>query len=126
MTDFIVPNAAAFRDALARLAGSIPENYLKMLQAHYAAPARTITATELARAVGYKTYSGANLHYGKLAALLASELSWSSEDFLMLKLIVDFVLPGEADNEEILWVMRPELADALTSLGWVHRVDEGA
>jgi len=126
MTEFAVPDSASFRRALERVAGNLPENYLKMLQSHYVAPQHTITATELARAVGYKNYSAANLHYGTLASLLRSELEWSTGEFLGLKLLVEFVMPGERDNAEILWVMRPQLAEALEGLGWVSRAIEGA
>jgi 5-methylcytosine-specific restriction protein A len=125
VTDFAVPSADRFSAALRRLSGDVPENYLLMLKAHYRAPDRTITATELARAVGYKTYAAANLHYGTLAARLATELEQSTGEFIGLKLLVSFVMPGEQGNAEIMWVMRPEVAEALETLGWVRR-SEGA
>jgi hypothetical protein len=126
MTEFTVPDSAAFRRALERLAGNLPESYINMLKSHYAAAEHTTTATELAESVGYKTYSAANLHYGKLAALVKSELEWSTGEFLVLKLLVEFVMPGDRGNSEILWVMRPQLAEALEALGWVPRAGEGA
>jgi hypothetical protein len=38
--------------------------YREMLQVQYAAPNRTVTAPQLARAIGYSSFSPVNLHYG--------------------------------------------------------------
>ncbi|CAN5858430.1 hypothetical protein BH24GEM1_BH24GEM1_00790 [soil metagenome] len=119
MAEFKAPGSEAFRRALERLGRDLPRGYLKLLQSHYAAPEHTITATELARSIGYKNHSAANLHYGKLAALLKSELKWSTGESVGLKWLVEFVDPGERNNAEILWVMRPQLAEALEELRWV-------
>lgn len=48
--------------------------HLQMLQANYNAPNRTLTATELAKAVGYEDYGAANLHFGMVKRELP--LSW--------------------------------------------------
>jgi hypothetical protein len=53
-------------------------------------------------------------------------LGQSTGEFIGLKLLVEFVMPGEQGNDEILWIMRPELAGALEDLGWVSRSDAGA
>lgn len=119
MDDFKAPESSAFRSALERLAGHLPRGYLALLRSHYAAPGHTITATELAQAVGYQNHSAANLHYGRLASLLKSELNWSTGRSVGLKLLVTFVDPGEQNNTEILWVMRRELVEALEQLQWV-------
>ena len=99
---------------------------MKLLQSHYTAPEQTTTATKLARSVGYKNHSAANLHYGRLAALLKLELNWSTGDSVALKLLVEFVDPGERGNTEILWIMRPQLAQPLEELAWVSRKAGGA
>jgi hypothetical protein len=43
----------------------------RMLLYHAAAPGRIVTMAELARHVGYRNYSAANLQYGRLAADIA-------------------------------------------------------
>ena len=48
----------------------IAHHYLRMLQANYHAPGRTITATQMAKTMGYSRFSAANLHYGKLGRLI--------------------------------------------------------
>jgi len=42
-----------------------------MLLHHFAAPERTVTMAMLAKAAGYRTYSAANLQYGRLAVDIA-------------------------------------------------------
>ena len=120
MDDFKAPESSAFRSALERLEGRLPKGHIALLRSHYAAARHTVTATELAQAVGYYNHSAANLHYGRLASLLKSELNWSTGQSVGLKLLVTFVDPGDQDNTEILWVMRPELVEALEQLQWVE------
>ncbi len=47
---------------------------IEMLRAHYHSPEHTITASQLAKAVGFAHYHSANLQYGKLAQRLCNEL----------------------------------------------------
>ena len=125
MSDFRAPDSNAFRRALERLEEDLPRGYADLLRHHYAARAHIITATELARAMNYKNHSAANLHYGTLAALLKSELRSSTPNSVALELLVEFIDPGERSNTEILWVMRPQLAEALEALGWVSGATKG-
>ena len=77
--------------------------------------------TRMAHAVGWKNHSAANLHYGRLATLVRSELNWSTGRHVAINMFVDFIDPGQQNNAEILWVMRPQLVEALEDLGWVLR-----
>ena len=43
----------------------------RMLLSHYKAPERTVTMAMMAKAAGYRTYSAANLQYGRLAVDIA-------------------------------------------------------
>lgn len=92
-----------------------------MLCVHHAAPARVVTATRLAELVGYDTYSGVNLHYGKLATAVADELGFDLAGRARAGMLVEFVAPQTAGNEHWLWVMRFPVAQALEDLGWVER-----
>ena len=59
-----------------------------MLRAHYEAPGRKITATQLAQAAGFANFSAANLQYGLLGAMLFAEIPEDLEAFAV----------GEADQ----------------------------
>ena len=45
-----------------------------MLQTHYDAPERTLTATQMARALDFSVFGAANLHYGGLAKRVGEQL----------------------------------------------------
>jgi hypothetical protein len=62
--------AAAFRRV------AVAPHHMRMLQAQYHAPGRTLTATQMSKALGYPTYSAANLHFGKLGRLLGEQIGW--------------------------------------------------
>lgn len=91
----------------------------KMLYAHYHAPERCLSAAQLAKAVGLANHSAANLHYGTLARCLCSVLGKQpGSDNLFI--LVSLIAPGERGNEHWLWVMRPQVAQALQQLGWTN------
>ena len=52
-------------------------HHLRMLQAHYHSPNRTLTATQMSGALGYSGYRVANLHYGRLGHLVGQKLAWT-------------------------------------------------
>jgi hypothetical protein len=93
-----------------------------MLKAHYHAPNRTMTATELAQAVGFPSYSTVNLRYGLLGQAIYDEALIdlpASARYADGKPIYTFVIADgerlEGDNWR--WTMRPEVANAMMALG---------
>ena len=63
-----------------------------------------------------------NLQYGLLAREIADRLAIQLTDSVIVGVLVDFVDPGFAANEHYLWVLRPNVAQALEDLGWAPRV----
>lgn len=112
-----VPSAEQYRRAFAQL-GKLSNAHLDLLRAHYRAPQRRATATELAQAVGYESYRGVNLQYGRLGELLRGALSYDEGQASYT--VASFVPPGQEGNSEWVWVMHPELAQALEAMGWVE------
>ena len=88
---------------------------MRMLQAHYHALNRTVTATQMAKAVGYPKYTASNLHYGTLASHIGKLIGWQPLPKQAVFVLVTF---GRPDGEW-QWIMRPEVAQALEQLGWV-------
>lgn len=60
--------ATAFRRVM------MAPHHMRMLQAHYHAPDRTLTATQMSKALGYPTYAAANLHYGRLGRIVGEKI----------------------------------------------------
>ena len=107
---------AEFKRAL-ELIGPPGGRQLRFLQAHYSSPGRASTATKLAWAAGYKNFNALNLQYGTLARRVGEALGINGAT---LGLLLEFIEPYSLTNEHWILLMRPELADALRELRWVH------
>ena len=108
---------AAFRHILPRLS----EGHRAMLKAHFHAPDRIITATQLARAAGYHGHGAANLQYGFVGRYLFEELPTPLEIRKDGTPIYTMALATGVDRQgeehEWRWQMRPEVAAAIRYLG---------
>jgi len=112
-------SAQQYADALQKLSDRITEKQWEMLRSHYYAANRSVTARQLAKAVGYPNYGSVNLQYGRLGALLGSELGFDERKSSM---VATFIKPGEG---EFLWTMLPALARALEQIGRVEPSEAG-
>ena len=101
---------AAFREL-----GGVTDNQSQMLRLHYNAPSRTVTAAQMAEALGFGHYSLANSQYGRLGRLVGDELEYNP-----MKERLGTLVTFERRNEEWHWIMRPQVAEALERLGWVE------
>ena len=99
-----------------RAIAPLHDNHLEMLRTHYRASHQTLTATQLALAVGYDGFRAVNLQYGLLAARLGEAMDLHGAN---LSLLVKFTAPGEDGNEHWELQLRPEVMLALETLGWV-------
>ncbi len=75
-----------------------------------------MTATQMAKAMGYPNYGSANMHYGKLGKLIGNELGWNTSTGVFT--IAEF---EKKPKKDWIWIMRPEVAQAIERLGWVTR-----
>lgn len=132
-----VPPAKIYEDAFAALLPDMPESYTAMLRAHFSAPDHLLSATKLAEAAGYSGYGGANLHYGLLGQRVAQEIGfipprrddgseiWTCAIARDPALDTEFpdtsmleALSRSFDTQHFEWQMRPQVVQALRSLGW--------
>ena len=116
-----VPTVAEYVTAFRAIEQQITPKQRKLLLAHHAAQARVMTATRLAEQVGFDSYNAVNLQYGALARQVADQLAIEVGN-VEVGILVDFVDPGRVANEHYLWVMRPNVAQAIEDLGWAPRV----
>lgn len=100
--------------------------FVDMLKAQYAMPNHTITATQLAEAVGFHNYNATNLQYGTLGKEIAGYLSYEPPKRGNGESIWFWVLSsGNEASESTMdghyeFVMRPELVQALETMRWVR------
>lgn len=115
------PEAVEYVRAFQNILQGLPDSYLLMLKAHYTAPNRTITSTQLAQACKFHNYNAAVLHYGTLGSRLYEQLPIKLPTHKDGTPIYTFMLAtggdGGRDKSEWEWKMRPEVADAIAQLG---------
>jgi hypothetical protein len=115
MTAF--PTVEDYREALRLHKYWLTKSQKRIMQLHFRAPHHSMTATEMASALGYDDYMPVNGLYGSLAARLAERMNWpvpQGEPSATSMVIFE----REGPEEHWRWVMRPELVEALVSLGW--------
>lgn len=70
-------SAEDYAKALSKL--KLTENQRDMLRIHYAAPGHTITARQLAVAMGFNSWTATNIHYGRLGRLVGEKLGFAPD-----------------------------------------------
>lgn len=118
--EYLIPTVEEYIEAFQLLEPHITDQQRAMLCTHYRAPERTVTATELARLVGASSFRVANSQYGRLAGNLIDVMNWPYQGhFVNLYILVTFVPPNQSPQRQWLWIMLPEVAEALEYLKWV-------
>lgn len=99
-----------------RIIHHLTPNQLAMLQIQYAAPSRTMTTPQLARAVGWSRFNPVNLHYGKMGQKLRDAIPAKPKglDFFPAGWFV--ISEGRNGPEGFQWILRDEVARALEIL----------
>lgn len=124
------PSQTEYEKAISRVLDHVSENYLLMLKAHFAAPNKTLTARELAKAAGYRDWQSANLHYGTLARKVGETMLFqprrreSGEPIWTL--VLAYGDESDPDGDEFRWTMREEVAAALVQAGIVKSIGSHA
>ena len=105
---------------------NLPDAHLAMLRAQCKSPNGMITSTKLAEAAGYENYNAANLQYGTLAFNIAGFLSYDppkrndGTGMWWTTLSYSKAENNEPQTGQFQFIMRPELASALTEMTWVR------
>lgn len=103
-------------DAFRKIMNGLTDGHRAMLKAHYLAPNRCVTATQLAEAADYSSYGAANLQYGLVGKMLFEAMPMDIPKRDDGTPIWTFMLavPGNKDvpEDQWLWQMKPEVAKA--------------
>lgn len=114
-----IPSAEEYKAAFIAVEPDITDTQRAMLKAHYHAPNYTVSATELANAVGYNSFQTANAQYGTLARLVGDNIYWPNRNnHITLYILVDFVPPNQNPKKQWLWILHPQVVQALNELQW--------
>ena len=94
------------------------ETRRKLLRIHYQFYHHQATMSQIAEAMDWKSFSSANVHYGRLAQLIGEELGFEvAAGGAYCSALGTFVEP-QARGDHWLFIMRPQVAEALRQLGW--------
>lgn len=112
--------AEAYEYGLTAIRDRMHAKHYAMLRAQYEAPERTMTAPQLAMAVGYTDFRVVNAQYGRLGHLLAEAMrQWPDKDRSGRYMWWSVLSSGASSDEGFRWTMRLALAYALETLGIV-------
>lgn len=106
-------------NAFLRIAPRLSNGQKAMLRAHMNAPERKLTATQLASAASYASYSAANLQYGLLGAMLFAEMpelnipTRGDGSRIMTCAIASSQDFRDTVDDQWVWQMRPHIAEGL-------------
>jgi hypothetical protein len=114
------PDAGEACNAFLAIEPRLSAGQKAMLRAHLHAQDRCLTATQLAKAAGYRGYSAANLQYGLLGAMLYGEMPQRLPLRADGSPVMTFMIArghGEQNvlEAEWIWKMRDEIAEGLTA-----------
>ncbi len=117
-TKRIIPSSQAYADAIR--SGCLKPLQLKALQTLYGFPQHSATAGQVASIMGYSYFSTANLRIGHAGKALSKAMNIeppysSSRGSHWWSLIAE----GDDSGRYFLWIMRPQLVEALEMLGLV-------
>ncbi|MBI1925227.1 HNH endonuclease [Candidatus Poribacteria bacterium] len=100
------------------------ETQVRLLQEQYRAPKRTVTASQLAELAGVREgYSVVNLQYGRLGHMFCDEIGFTPDVRPDGTHRAVWSVGYSTRDRGFLWEMRPEVVEALESLGWVSPED---
>lgn len=115
------PDETRVLEGMRTIISKLHDGQFAMLKAHYHAEDQSMTATELANAAGYASYSSANVHYGNVGKYLYELAPIDLPKYNDGSPIFTFYLAEaaiESDNEENWkWKLRPEVSKAIEALG---------
>lgn len=121
-----------YKQALAELANDqskLMQNGFAMLKANYRSPGRLISATRLSQAAdeSYTGHGPANIQYGHFARLIASLLKYTPDvvanDDPRWTYTLCTAHEHKDRNGHFQWILRPEVAEAMESLGMVDPIE---
>jgi hypothetical protein len=98
---------------------------LQMLQAQCRAPECTISASQMAEQLKLKTFAAARQQYSTFARAIAERLGYAPPQkgkgapSWWFTLSTSRDLLNDASDDEVEWIMRPELVAALRAMKWV-------
>jgi hypothetical protein len=75
--------------------------------------------SQISEAMGWKSFSSANAHYGRLSQLVGEQMGFRFRPGEAYSNVLCTFIEPQEPGDHWLTIMRPQVAEALRQLGWV-------
>ena len=118
MKSFDTATAEDYRDAFVALKSKMTPTRRELLRKHYRFYGHQATMSQISEAMGWKSFSSANAHYGRLAQLVGQQLGFPFRPGEAYSNVLCTFIEPQEPGDHWLTIMRPQVAEALRQLGW--------
>ncbi|HCO23462.1 MAG TPA: hypothetical protein DIT97_10530 [Gimesia maris] len=120
------PAQSDYVNAINEIRESLSERSLKVLRFQFQQPGRSVTSQDLRDHFGYSSIGASNLLYGNLGKQFAVALRMQTEpEDSSRTRYWKALATGDGSGEHFIWIMRPELANALVQTSLVDPSRDG-
>jgi len=120
------PTQSDYVNAINEIRESLSERSLKILRFQFQQPGRAVTSQDIRDHLGYNSIGASNLLYGKLGKQFAVALPMQTEpEDSSRSRYWKALATGDGSGEHFIWIMRPELANALVQTSLVDPSTDG-
>jgi len=121
-----LPSQSEYVAAVNSIRSDLSDRSVKVLRFQFQQPGRAVTSQDIRDHFGYTSIGSSNLLYGSLGKQLATALPMQTEPTGSPRTKYWRSLStGDGDGEHFIWIMRPELANALVVAGIVDASADG-
>jgi len=120
------PPQSKYVAAINAIRHELSDRSLSVLRFQFQHPGRTVTSQDIRDHFGCTSIGASNLLYGSLGKQLATALPMQTEPEGSKRTCCwKSISTGDGTGDHFIWIMRPELANALVETGLVDPVNDG-
>lgn len=121
-----LPAQSDYVNAINGIHDSLSDRGLKVLRFQFQQPGRAVTSQDIRDHFGYSSIGASNLLYGNLGKQFAAALPMQTEpEGSSRTRYWKALATGDGSGEHFIWIMRPELANALVQTNLVDPSTDG-
>lgn len=120
------PPQSRYVEAIEAIRGDLSDRSVSVLRFQFQHPGRAVTSQDIRDHFGYTSIAASNLLYGTLGKQLATVLPMQTEPEGSTRTrFWKSLSTGDGSGDHFIWIMRPELANALVETGLVDSANDG-
>jgi predicted HNH restriction endonuclease len=120
------PPQSRYVAAIEAIRSDLSDRSIAVLRFQFQHPGRAVTSQDIRDHFGYTSIGASNLLYGSLGKQLATALPMQTEQEGSTRTrFWKSLSTGDGSGDHFIWIMRPELANALVETGLVDPANDG-